>query len=575
MQIISATGIPSEEAFGGFVKFNFIVRNVGKQTPNTIFASPTLHMSVRIEPGLATAYKAGTPNFAIISDKPVISSIIDTILPNHIVEDYPRFIQFIQGFFEWTELRGKFGYEQKRLIDNQDIDKTDLDFYFECFRKEFLVNIPQNILADKAKLLKVIREYYQSRGSEKSFEMFFRFLLDKESDFFYPRVDMLRASDGKWIQKRSIRVTQLTGNAFNLNGRVIRGRDNNATAFVENVQRVQVGTFTVFELFLNRQSIIGEFDINEVIEDGEGLGVTATILPMVVGLNLDYAGEGYTANEEIDIISIGTGAGARAVIKSVGFFGEILEVEVKDFGAGYFNEPLVQFPLTYDTASGTVVLGAVGSYPGFFLNNDGFLSDLKYLQDGNFYQQFSYVTIVDESLDVYSDILLDSLHPAGWKHFGQVRSQNLVFAGSRVSNLQACSQITLCMEQYNSPTQFGNTEQYSEIILRASGEQTEQTKQIGPTYNSLDRVHKFNYKPYEAFNAETEVQGSINSGYWNNYANTQVKDFNDFIIKDFYDTPYKTISIQPESNIRTYVEGTITSFGIGSGEQFGNSEVDV
>ena len=577
MLTIEATGIPSEEAFGSFVKVNFITRNVGQIAPTSFVSDQTqFNISISVVPGLASQGKFGTPNVARISDKPIISPLLDTIIPQHIVESYPRFLEFMQAFFEWTELKGGFGYEQKRLLDNQDIDCTDLDFFFGCFRKEFLVNIPQDILTDKAKLLKVIREYYQSRGSEKSFQMFFRFLLDKESDFFYPRTDMLRASDGKWVQKKSIRVIETAGNAFDLQGRIIRGTNNNASAFVENVQRIQVGPLTVFELFLNRQSIRGVFDSDEVIYDDEGQGVLAVVQPIVVDAVIINPGLGYTQGQEIDIVSNGSGYGARAVVKKVGNSGEVEVIEIKDFGAGYYDVPTLDFPITANTAEAELILGSLGSYPGFFLNNDGFLSDLKYLQDGNFYQQFSYVTIVDESIDVYEEDLKEGLHPAGWKHFGQVRSQNLVFGGSRVSDLQPCALITLCEAERAGNVPFGGSLAHgSDIILKELTEQSESTYRLGPTYDSLDRIHKFRYKPYEAFNAEVEVQGSSNSGYWDEYANAQVKDFGDFIIKDFIETPWKRTNIQPDPVVRTYTVGTVTSIGIPSGEQFGNSEVDV
>ena len=71
-----------------------------------------------------------------------------------------------------------------------------------------------------------------------------------------------------------------------------------------------------------------------------------------------------------------------------------------------------------------VKLGAVAKYPGAYLTTDSFLSGVSYIQDGNFYQDYSYVIKVDEKLDNYKNAVLQFLHPTGRKLFGEYSIQN-------------------------------------------------------------------------------------------------------------------------------------------------------
>lgn len=64
-------------------------------------------------------------------------------------------------------------------------------------------------------------------------------------------------------------------------------------------------------------------------------------------------------------------------------------------------------------------LGYVFEYPGYYSTNVGFPSDASYLQDGEYYQQFSYVIKSTEQYERYSDAVTNLVHPAGLRLFGE------------------------------------------------------------------------------------------------------------------------------------------------------------
>ena len=63
----------------------------------------------------------------------------------------------------------------------------------------------------------------------------------------------------------------------------------------------------------------------------------------------------------------------------------------------------------------------VRTYPkGLFTNNDGFLSDKKFIQDSYYYQKFSYVLKTGANIADWSNAFTRLIHPAGFKFFGEI-----------------------------------------------------------------------------------------------------------------------------------------------------------
>lgn len=62
-----------------------------------------------------------------------------------------------------------------------------------------------------------------------------------------------------------------------------------------------------------------------------------------------------------------------------------------------------------------VTLGAVTTYAGTFKDKNSHVSDIKKVQDSDYYQDFSYVIRANQSSALWKDIIKKSLHPAGLK----------------------------------------------------------------------------------------------------------------------------------------------------------------
>ena len=72
-----------------------------------------------------------------------------------------------------------------------------------------------------------------------------------------------------------------------------------------------------------------------------------------------------------------------------------------------------------DLAIIEIELGSVAKYPGYYQTANGFISDEMHIQDGSYYQAFSYVVRVEEELRRYADIVKALVHPSGMKIFSE------------------------------------------------------------------------------------------------------------------------------------------------------------
>lgn len=240
-----------------------------------------------------------------------ISPLIEAQFPAFIREEGPRFVSFLKAYYEYLEQTGKAGDATRSLVEYQDIDRT-LDSFVEYFRREFMINIPQNVLADKRLLVKHIRDFYRTRGSKFSYDFLFYALFNKQIEIIYPGDFILRASDGRWVRETILRV----GNPYsvlptNFDGRNITGETSGSTARVQKVTRVIVLGHPLFELLV--ENVVGSFVDGETISDD--LGNTATITSSfgtLIGIEeILNPGAFHVTGDSVTITSSGATASAK------------------------------------------------------------------------------------------------------------------------------------------------------------------------------------------------------------------------------------------------------------------------
>jgi len=112
---------------------------------------------------------------------------------------------------------------------------------------------------------------------------------------------------------------------------------------------------------------------------------------------------------------------------------------VREFGISTANSVAT----TTTPAIIKVSLGPLAKYPGYYVNNDSFLDDAIYIQDSKFYQPFSYVIKIDQSLETYKTIVKNLIHPAGMAIFGEYDLRNEFTINTAIESLIKILSITV------------------------------------------------------------------------------------------------------------------------------------
>ena len=230
----------------------------------------------------------------------------------------------------------------KTFKDLVNSDETSVGL-LEAFKKELYPNIRNSATGDLRKFIKHLKEFYRSKGSEKSFRTLFRLLWGQENlDFYYPKDDLLKLSDGNWQQDT---VLQLSYDVTYLdyNGLTITGRSSGATGFVSKVTTRKLGTIPIIELVLTNRSTIA-FSIGEEITATTAAGtvITATVTGQMTDITISDGGTGYDVGDTITISdSSFAGFGAAATVSST-TADQVTIATISNGGNGFqVNDPLV------------------------------------------------------------------------------------------------------------------------------------------------------------------------------------------------------------------------------------------
>jgi hypothetical protein len=260
--------------------------------------------------------------------KAKVSSVVSRQVPEFIREDNTQFIAFLEAYYEFLEQT-----EKRNLGSTRDIDDT-LDSFIQYFRNEVLLHVPISVISDKRYLAKQINEVYRSKGTIKSYEFLFRILFNETPQLYFPKVDMLRVSDGKWDQAVVIRCTEISGNSFNLIGQTVSQGTTRAT--IESVIKFQIGSDTIAELTLNEKSIVGTFNTTDSItglDNTNNSTITLDVLSVITGFEINNHGSYYRVGDPIDLLS-GTGTDAQIEVINIGY-GSIDNIIIDSPGSGY------------------------------------------------------------------------------------------------------------------------------------------------------------------------------------------------------------------------------------------------
>jgi hypothetical protein len=119
------------------------------------------------------------------------------ILPEHILAERPELVDFVETYLEWLNEPTSAAYILNNMDAYRDVDRC-ADEFLEYLQRELAASIPENIASDKRKLYKNAVDIYLSKGSTPSYQALFNLAFGDQVELFFPRVEILKPSDGKW-----------------------------------------------------------------------------------------------------------------------------------------------------------------------------------------------------------------------------------------------------------------------------------------------------------------------------------------------------------------------------------------
>jgi alpha-tubulin suppressor-like RCC1 family protein len=366
-----------------------------------------------------------------------IHPLIPSQLPEFVRVDHPTLVAFLSAYYEWLDTQTDYLYSPMKLGSIIDIDRT-MDEFVDNFKAQYLLNFPKSLAINKdtkmpvddKKLIKNIKAFYTAKGTEKTYEFLFRILYDTNVEFYYPKQDILRLSDGKWIAKKSIKTTAVQGKSlFDAAGKTVVQRNDAgqvlASARVIDVSMYQVGTNSIAEL--NLSGINGQFVSSygiEFTDANNSKRKELKVFSVISSVTINNAGVNYRVGDAVVFTpaSGDTGLNASGTVQEIDInTGAVKKIRIDNFGVNYNTAPTVSIE-SFDGSgfSGTVTVGTLAEYAGYYANNDSRLSTNKVLQDNHYFQNFSYVLLTEITIDRYRDVLRKLLHPAGMGFFGRI-----------------------------------------------------------------------------------------------------------------------------------------------------------
>ena len=294
------------------------------------------------------------------------SSLIPSQVPDFVRSEYPTFVAFVEAYYEYLDTQG---IDLKTL---KDLDIT-LDTFIGYFKKELAHNLPKDLSVDEKFVLQHIKDEYLAKGSEASFKLLFKLLYDETISLKYPATQMLRASDGRWRQDRSIFIKITTG----------------TPDLVENKRVTVVQDRGSFNIQLLRQEVI-EINVDGVIQNSDDtyeFFTDGNFNQLFVGDSITYSdtfvGEIVSTTSSVQIVDGGSGFTAgqlfelkpnlsiKSIVKitRVDSTGVILAAEFVKFGIDYITNFSIQInpqsdllhpdiagPTSFLIGSGTIAL---------------------------------------------------------------------------------------------------------------------------------------------------------------------------------------------------------------------------
>ena len=269
--------------------------------------------------------------------KEKLSKVVSSQLPEHIQASYPTFVAFIEAYYRFLEQDQSAFEVLQNARSYGDLDST-LESFIVYFLKNYASDLPTETLADKKLLIKKIKDLYEAKGSSLSFKLLFNLLYAADVELNYPHEFVLRASDGRWQQKNSIRVEYDVGQLSDI---LFRNLKYVKSGVEYNLPILETKSLTsnIGEVFLDITNFDSTFNLGDRVEvlSNSNIIFSGNITPTTTNYTIVESGVGFK-NGQIYTVNYSPGVGTVIQVSNVNASGAINKIKFINYGYG-FNYP--------------------------------------------------------------------------------------------------------------------------------------------------------------------------------------------------------------------------------------------
>ena len=258
--------------------------------------------------------------------------LVERQLPSYVRESNPLFGKFLEYYYEFVE-NSKIPDIIQEIRKYNDIDEVEEQFLLDFF--EEFKTIPKNIVADRRLVAKHIYDLYKSKGSEASLKLLFKIVYGEEIGITYPSEDILRASDGRWVQDNIITIQSIEGAISSTSNRI--SFKNVQGDFLFEIKRFEaINANTIRVIFEPTGPYV--IDTDQLIEvyTNETLDFLGRAVLMPSFVEVETGGAAWQLGQII--ILPGTVKDTICQVKRIGADGSITRLDIVDYGIGYSTD---------------------------------------------------------------------------------------------------------------------------------------------------------------------------------------------------------------------------------------------
>lgn len=262
-----------------------------------------------------------------------VSTLVENQFPSFYKDEGPNFIAFVEEYFKYLESEGNTLYYARNLLEYRDIDKT-IDVFIVHFKEKYLKYFPYELAVEDIRfLIKHVMNFYRSKGSERSYEIFFKSVYNVSPEFYYPKDDIFKLSDGTWFKPVYLEVSTSV-QTKQLKLKTVIGSITGATALVEDIITKRSNGRYIEVVYLS--NVQGTFKAGEILtlEQSPTIEGFPKIIGSLSSVDIITGGENFEVGDILNIAS-GAGRGGKIRVSVVSSETGVVRFTLIDGGFGF------------------------------------------------------------------------------------------------------------------------------------------------------------------------------------------------------------------------------------------------